>query len=116
MTIMRESGSPSLEQRVRLLDRDAPGSLTARLVELFMDAIRSGELQPGAKLPPTRRLAELADINQLTASRCYRRLQILGAVVSEVGRGTFVRSVVPPASGHAPPRADGSWQLYALPA
>ena len=40
-------------------------------------------------------LAKLAGINQITAGRCYRRLQDNGAVVSEVGRGTFVRAAAP---------------------
>ena len=44
------------------------------------------------RLPPTRGLATLAGINQLTASRVLPPLQTLGAVVSEVGRGTFVRA------------------------
>src|SRR5580692_3870769 len=82
-------------ERLAALDRSAGTSLTTQLVELFAAAIASGELVAGAKLPPTRQLAALAGINQLTASRCYRRLAEMGAVVSEVGRGTFVRAAVP---------------------
>src|SRR5579871_853550 len=84
--------SVGIEQRLARLERGSARSLTSQIVDLFLDAIASGELVPGAKLPPTRRLAELAGINQLTASRCYRHLQARGAVVAEVGRGTFVRS------------------------
>ena len=103
---MRADDRPSdgtrstFDERLADLDRASTRSLTAQIVELFLGAIASGELPPGAKLPPTRRLAELAAINQLTASRAYRRLQTLGAVVSEVGRGTFVRAAA------ATPRAD----------
>jgi DNA-binding transcriptional MocR family regulator len=103
-----------LEQRLARLDRSGAHSLTGQIVELFLAAIASGELAPGEKLPPTRRLALLAGVNQLTATRCYRRLQALGAVVAEVGRGTFVR-----AGGgavHEQARAsDASWQSYVLP-
>jgi 2-aminoadipate transaminase len=113
----RSIGHPSpasLEARLAQLDRSEGASVTAQLVSLFTEAIDSGELPPGSKLPPTRRLAALAGINQLTASRAYRRLQDIGAVVSEVGRGTFVR--VAAAGARAAAGDDGtSWQSYVLP-
>ncbi|HEY4823932.1 MAG TPA: aminotransferase class I/II-fold pyridoxal phosphate-dependent enzyme, partial [Solirubrobacteraceae bacterium] len=83
-------------------------------MDVFAAAIAAGELKPGAKLPPTRELAEIAGINQLTASRCYRRLQEQGLVVSTVGRGTFVRAGAGAAAGDASDEADVSWQTYAL--
>jgi DNA-binding transcriptional MocR family regulator len=100
----------SFTDRLRAVDRGAKLSLTRQLAEVFASAIAAGELKPGAKLPPTRELAEIAGINQLTASRCYRRLQEQGLVVSAVGRGTFVRAAA--ASGSD--EADLSWQTYAL--
>ena len=102
----------TLEERIARIDRDDEQSLTGQLVDLFLAAIASGELAPGAKLPPTRRLAALAGINQLTAGRCYRRLQALGAVVSEVGRGTFVRATA--AATRVAHADDPSWQSYVL--
>ena len=104
----------TLEQRLAGLDRAGGRSLTGQIVELFLEAIASGELAPGTKLPPTRRLAQLAGINQLTASRCYRQLQTLGAVVSEVGRGTFVRAAGATARD-AERATDVTWQSYVLP-
>src|SRR5271154_1528320 len=82
----------TLTDRLRAVDRHAKPSLTRQLADVFAAAITSGELLPGAKLPTTRELAEIAGINQLTAGRCYRRLQEQGLVVSAVGRGTFVRA------------------------
>ena len=102
----------TLEQRIAAVDRADERSLTSQLVDLFLAAISSGELAPGARLPPTRRLAELAGINQLTAGRCYRRLQALGAVVSEVGRGTFVRAAA--TATHLERANDAGWQSYVL--
>jgi len=102
----------SLERRLAAVDRGDARSLTTQLVECFLEAIASGELAPGAKLPPTRVLAALAGINQLTASRCYRRLQALGAVSAEVGRGTFVRAAA--AGQAAAGEDDASWQSYVL--
>jgi 2-aminoadipate transaminase len=108
------SAAAGLEARLARLDRGDGPSVTSQLVALFTAAIESGELPPGAKLPPTRRLAALAGINQLTAIRAYRRLQDVGAVVSEVGRGTFVRAVV--AGVVAGGGDEGtSWQSYVLP-
>ena len=102
----------TLEERIARIDRADERSLTTQLVELFLDAIASGELAPGARLPPTRGLAALAGINQLTAGRVYRRLQTVGAVVSEVGRGTFVRAAA--AATHVERPGDASWQSYVL--
>ncbi|HTU79547.1 MAG TPA: PLP-dependent aminotransferase family protein [Solirubrobacteraceae bacterium] len=102
--------SDPLVERLRAVERHAKPSLTRQLADVFAAAIASGELEPGARLPTTRELAEIARINQLTAGRCYRRLQEQGLVVSVVGRGTFVRAGAPSASGES----ELSWQTYAL--
>src|SRR4051794_24536512 len=93
------------------LDRDSPVSITQQLVGLFSDAIEAGELEPGEKLPTTRALAADAGVNHLTAARVYRRLAELGYVTASVGRGTFVRSLVPAA---AEEQGD-DWQVWAMP-
>src|SRR5215475_11763456 len=93
------------------LDRDSR-SLTQELVRRFVDAIEDGRLRPGEKLPPTRELAQLAEINPLTAARVYRRLRELGYLSAVVGRGTFVRSLPPFASDEL----EDDWQAVALPA
>lgn len=93
------------------LDRDAAVSLTQQLTDRFVAAIDSGELVPGEKLPPTRELAAQVGVNHLTAARVYRKLAELGYVTAKVGRGTFVRSLMPAGS-----EAMGDdWQVYALP-
>jgi 2-aminoadipate transaminase len=96
------------------LERSGERTLTEQMVGVFQEAIATGELPAGEKLPPTRELAELADVNHLTAVRVYRRLRELGLVVSQVGRGTFVREAVPL---RAPGGEDESpaWQRYVLP-
>ena len=80
------------------LERDAAVSLTQQLVDRFVDAIETVTLEPGEKLPTTRALAAEAGVNHLTAARVYRRLAELGYVTATVGRGTFVRSLVPAAA------------------
>lgn len=95
---------------------DARTGVTARIVEIFEAAIAGGELAPGAKLPPTRRLAEEAGVNHLTAARAYKQLAELGLVTSKVGSGTFVRSTAPTAAtSHARVPDSIAWQRYALP-
>src|SRR5256885_3149164 len=80
------------------LDRDGDVSITQQLVDLYAAAIEDGKLEPGEKLPTTRALAAEAGVNHLTAARVYRRLAELGYVTASVGRGTFVRTLVPAAS------------------
>ena len=93
------------------LDRNAETSLTQQLVDLFTNAIDSGQLEPGEKLPPTRELATEVGVNHLTAARVYRRLAELGYVSASVGRGTFVRFLAPAGSEEH----GDDWQIYALP-
>jgi len=93
------------------LERDGDVSLTRQLADRFARAVEAGLLEPGEKLPPTRALAAEAGINHLTAARVYRRLAEEGYVTASVGRGTFVRSLVPAA---ADDRGD-DWQVYVLP-
>jgi 2-aminoadipate transaminase len=93
------------------LQREGSVSITQQLVDRITAAIEAGELEPGAKLPPTRELAELAGVNHLTAARVYRKLAELGYVSASVGRGTFVRTLTPASSASH----GDDWQVYALP-
>jgi 2-aminoadipate transaminase len=93
---------------------DARTGVTAAIVEVFAEAIASGELAPGAKLPPTRQLAELAGVNHLTAARAYRQLAERGLVTSKVGSGTFVRAAAAVAD-RAGAHDSIAWQRYVLP-
>jgi GntR family transcriptional regulator of abcA and norABC len=93
------------------IDREGEESITAQIAGRIRSAIESGSLAPGDKLPSTRALAEQAGVNHLTAVRVYRRLAEEGYVMSGVGRGTFVRSVPPPAAADDA----GVWQHAVLP-
>lgn len=104
----------SYKQKLNELNRGGERSLIEQMVGAFREAIASGEVPAGEKLPPTRELAELAGVNHLTAVRVYRRLRELGLVTSQVGRGTFVRESAGAREGAA--AADGpEWQRYVLP-
>src|SRR5256714_4027239 len=93
------------------LEREGAVSLTQQLVDRYVDAIETSTLEPGEKLPATRALAAEAGVNHLTAARVYRRLAELGYVTATVGRGTFVRSIVPAAADEQ----GDDWQIWAMP-
>jgi 2-aminoadipate transaminase len=93
------------------LEREGEVSITQQLVDRISAAIENGDLEPGSKLPPTRELATAAGVNHLTAARVYRKLAELGYVTAQVGRGTFVRALVPDGSASY----GDDWQVYALP-
>lgn len=64
--------------------------LYQQIFERFASRIDRGELPPGARLPPTRSLAQEMGAHRNTIVRAYEDLEAAGFVVSTVGRGTFV--------------------------
>jgi GntR family transcriptional regulator, arabinose operon transcriptional repressor len=58
---------------------------------IVLDAIRSGELPPGAKLPSTRDIGALIKVSLITAHKALDALVASGWLRREIGRGTFVR-------------------------
>lgn len=78
------------------------GPAAAALAEAIAEAVQTGQLKPGDRLPPQRDLADRLGINVTTVTRGYAEATRRGLVTGEVGRGTYVR---PPAFG-AVRRAD----------
>lgn len=62
------------------------------LAESLIRAVAAGELKNGDRLPTHRDLAYRLGVGVQTVSRAYEELIRRGAVVGEVGRGTFVRA------------------------
>lgn len=70
------------------------------VVDRYAQAIRSGQLPAGSRLPTHRPLAAGERISLATATRVYRELEEMGLVSGETGRGTFVRDLsLPPGHG-----------------
>src|SRR3954452_8700792 len=68
------------------------------VVDALADAIRSGRLPPGTRLPTHRELATREQVALVTASRVYAELAGMGLVSGATGRGTFVRELSLPSS------------------
>lgn len=61
------------------------------LADAIGDAIASGELDEGMRLPPQRRLADALRVTVGTVTRAYAEAERRGLVEARVGSGTYVR-------------------------
>jgi DNA-binding transcriptional MocR family regulator len=68
------------------------GAIYTEIVRALEQAIRSGLLQPGDRLPPQRAVAERLGVDLTTVTRAYALAQSRGLAEGAVGRGTFVRT------------------------
>ena len=69
-----------------------------QLVAAVLDAIGSGELKPGDKLPSVRGLAGEALVNPNTVAKAFRDLEHLGVTEGRNGSGVFVTAAGPDVS------------------
>src|SRR5215831_12157093 len=58
-------------------------------------AILDGRLQPGARLPATRDLAEAYELSRPTIVAAFEQLKSEGYVEGKAGSGTYVNRVLP---------------------
>jgi len=64
--------------------------LYQRIVDDVLARVRSGEWQPGQRLPSERALCDLYHVSQITVRRALRELAHSGRVYSHHGLGWFV--------------------------
>ena len=64
--------------------------LYQKIVESIRDDILSGNIKPGASLPPMRKMTEKWNCTTGTIMRAYQELAHQGLIVSHVGKGTKV--------------------------
>jgi DNA-binding transcriptional regulator YhcF (GntR family) len=77
-----------------------PSSAVAPFEQLrtgLVDALASGELAAGARLPTVRRLAEDLGVAPGTVARAYRELEASGIIETRGRNGTFVAFDADPA-------------------
>lgn len=66
------------------------GPLYLQLHRQIADAIRRGDLAPGASLPPEREMAAMAGLSRVTVRKAVEGLVQEGLVIQKRGSGTFV--------------------------
>src|SRR6266571_2003596 len=83
------------------LDRAAGQGLRSQLEDGLRDAIRTGRLHVGVRLPSSRELARELGVSRGLVQECYEQLQAEGYLVSQVGSATRVASSAYPAPAAA---------------
>ncbi len=76
--------------RLRDLPLDGEGALYEQIYRSIRDAILSGRVAAGTRLPTTRALAVELGVSRNTVVSAFEPLRAEGYVVSRVGAGTFV--------------------------
>ncbi|WP_329166018.1 PLP-dependent aminotransferase family protein [Streptomyces sp. NBC_01717] len=108
---------PSTEPGTDLhLELRGPG-LRAGLTNALRDAVRTGRLAPGTRLPPSRSLAADLGVSRNTVTDSYAELVAEGWLTAQQGSGTRVaaraepRGAAPAASRAQPPRKSPMYGL-----
>jgi GntR family transcriptional regulator/MocR family aminotransferase len=76
-------------------DRTASVPIYVQLTNRIRNAIRSGELAPGTRLPSTREIAGDLGVSRNTASNAFDTLMSEGYVEGRLGSGTYVVEILP---------------------
>ena len=100
MAIQWSGLSPELLLR---LDRGSGQPLRSQLEEGLREAIRSGRLQGGERLPSSRELARELGISRGLAQECYSQLLSEGYLTSQIGSATRVAIGAQSAPAEPPP-------------
>ena len=69
-------------------------SASERMAQVFLEKIKSGELENGYCMPPQRELAQMFGVGMSTIREALKILNVMGYVNAIHGKGTFV--VYPP--------------------
>ena len=85
------------------LEPAAATPLYRQLYDQMRDAILSRRLAAGARLPPTRALAEELGVSRNTIVSAFEQLTAEGYVEGRVGSGTYVAAALPDEALRVPP-------------
>lgn len=77
------------------LDRRKQTSLAQQLYHELREAILSGQIKKGHRLPSTRELASDLRVSRMTVVNAFDQLMLEGYLSGNVGRGTFVNDQLP---------------------
>ncbi|NUR58144.1 MAG: PLP-dependent aminotransferase family protein [Catenulispora sp.] len=90
---MAIEGSSSGPELLLVLDREAATGLRAQLEEQLREAVRTGRLAAGERLPSSRALAAQLGLSRGVVQECYEQLTAEGYLVSRGGSPTRVAAV-----------------------
>lgn len=85
------------------LELDGHGPHYSQLTRAMKAAILDGRLPVGARLPPTRVLAEELGVSRITVLTAYEQLRAEGYIVGRVGSGSYVSAAHADAGADATP-------------
>lgn len=88
-----------------VVDRRAATPLYGQIIEQVREAVATGLLRPGDRLPSIRRTAASLDVAPGTVAQAYRHLEALDVIRTEVGSGSHV-APRPPGALHPGSRID----------
>jgi len=75
------------------IDRNSHEPSYSQLVNIIKKQIASGDLRPGDRLPSESQLCNFHHVSPMTVRRAINILAEQGVVITEQGRGTFVKSM-----------------------
>jgi GntR family transcriptional regulator len=95
---LRAADAAATEAAIRI-DDSSHRSIYEQIVTQVQEAVATGRMKPGERLPSVRALADQLDVAPGTVARAYAELERLGVVVTDGARGTRVaeRSAAVPA-------------------
>lgn len=76
------------------LDHSAAQPVYLQLANAILALIKCGKLNAGQKLPSTRNIASILNVNRITVIKATADLEMQGWLTSAVGRGTFVADYI----------------------
>lgn len=97
-----DQGGPERVDLFVEIDEAREEPLYRQLYEGVRDAVLSGRLAPGTRIPSTRDLAEHLDVSRTTVLTAMNRLAAEGFVEARVGAGTRVSPDIRPEGGGVP--------------
>jgi len=83
-----------MNEPMSTVNKDGIHTFHSQLRTIILDQIKSGELQPGQKIPSERELSDKYGVSRTTAKTAVLELLNDGLVVRATGKGTFVSDSV----------------------
>ncbi len=77
---------------LKALDRGSRDSVSMEVTRRVLESLLSGNLRPGERLPPERKLAEALGVGRTVIREALKSLTILGIVEARQGDGNYLRA------------------------